>query len=208
MPPSAYDVVYKHIRKIRSILGPQGDAVLRSARGAGYWLDPSRCSIDAVDFRRLVAAGRFHCTRGEFDVSASLLEEAIGLWRGDEAFADVREVLWLREAAAALETERAWAEELRAYSYLRAGRVPDALALLAALQVRYPTREGVWALSMTAYAAAGMSAEATEAFARFRVQLRDAAGLDPSPRLARIHAAILENVPVSQLLTVMAGPAA
>ncbi|MFI7447317.1 BTAD domain-containing putative transcriptional regulator [Nonomuraea sp. NPDC049714] len=203
-PSSANDVVYKHIRKLRGMLGPGADAVLKSARSAGYWLDPARCSIDAVNFRDLVSTGRFHYARGEFHLSASVLEEAIGLWRGDEAFADVREVLWLQEAAVALETERAWAEELRADCYLRAGRTHDALALLAALQVRHPTREGVWALSMTAHAAAGMSAEATEAFARFRVHLRDTAGLDPSPRLGRIHAAILDNVSPVELLMVMA----
>jgi hypothetical protein len=75
------------------------------------------------------------------------------------------------------------------------GRHHDAVAELRALTAEHPLREGPHALLMLALYRSGRQAEALEAYRAVRGTLTEELGVDPSPTLRRLHAAILRADP-------------
>jgi DNA-binding SARP family transcriptional activator len=59
------------------------------------------------------------------------------------------------------------------------------------LVARYPMHENFYALLMTAYYRSGRAGYALEAFRQIRTVLRGELGVEPGPRLQRLHQAIL-----------------
>ncbi|MEV1206770.1 AfsR/SARP family transcriptional regulator, partial [Microbispora rosea] len=76
---------------------------------AGYLLDVPRQEVDAVEFERLVRAGR---AERDPERAAALLRSALSLWRG-AALADAADLPFARVAAARLEELRLSALEAR-----------------------------------------------------------------------------------------------
>ncbi len=68
-----------------------------------------------------------------------------------------------------------------------------ASAALEAIVAQEPWRERAVELLVTALAQAGRAAHALAAYARYRQQLRDQLGLDPSPRLRRLEQQVLRG---------------
>jgi predicted ATPase/DNA-binding SARP family transcriptional activator len=123
---------------------------------------------------------------------ASLLEEALALWRGDpfEEFADhatfLGEVTRLREL-------RCGARESLVECLLTEGRVSEALAAAEELVGEDPLRERPRALLMQALYHAGRQHEALASFQEYRRRLADELGLDPSPALRQLEGEILRH---------------
>jgi DNA-binding SARP family transcriptional activator len=59
--------------------------------------------------------------------------------------------------------------------------------------------ENFWGLLMTALYRAGHVARALDAFQRLRTILDDELGIDPSPRMQRLHQAILSGDPAEDM---------
>ncbi|MFE4954784.1 BTAD domain-containing putative transcriptional regulator [Streptomyces sp. NPDC056653] len=187
-PLSAPQMIRTHVMRLRSMLGPHG-AVHRT-RG-GYRIEAARSELDSAAFEDLLDAARTAGAAGDPARAAGLLRRAIGLWRGDTALADVREVLELEAEAVRLEELRLYAEELLADCLLVQGRTDEVLPGLLALCVRHPLRERLRARLMLALAAAGRRAEAGQVYLRSRAALREQAGLEPSAQLSRVHRSLL-----------------
>jgi DNA-binding SARP family transcriptional activator len=123
---------------------------------------------------------------------ATLLEEALALWRGDpfEEFVDLTaflgEVTRLREL-------RSGARESRVECLLAEARVSEALAAAEELVGEDPLRERPRALLMQALYQAGRQHEALACFQEYRRQLADELGLDPSPALRQLEGEILKH---------------
>ncbi|NJP29009.1 AfsR/SARP family transcriptional regulator [Microbispora sp. SCL1-1] len=169
---------------------------------AGYLLDVPPEEVDAVEFERLVRAGR-----AERDPrrAAAVLRSALALWRG-AALADAAGLPFAQVAAARLEELRLCALEARVAADLAvADTAADtavdtaaAGALVAELEevvAAHPLREPFHALLMRALCAAGRRGDALEAFERVRRRLADELGVDPGPELRAAHLEALRYAP-------------
>jgi DNA-binding SARP family transcriptional activator/tetratricopeptide (TPR) repeat protein len=208
-PEQARRAVQSHAARIRGLLARTGGAELVS-RSGGYLLRVDPDTVDAHRFRALV---RRSSAVDDVSARAALLREALELWRGPvlhDAASD-----WLREQLGAeLADLRLHAIEESMEAGLALGRQHELAAELAALTAAHPTRERLVELHMRALYRAGRTPDALTAFARARALLADQLGVDPGPRLVRLHQAILrgEDIPVAgstgpAAVSVPAGPA-
>jgi DNA-binding SARP family transcriptional activator/tetratricopeptide (TPR) repeat protein len=184
-PLRARESLYSYLSRLRRSLAGGGLEIERLA--GGY---VPRVDADVVDlhrFRRLVAAAR---EAGEDEASA-LLEEALGLWRGD-ALADV-DTPWADDLRRALGAER-WAAELdHADLRLRQGRHAELVPELTAVAGEHPLDERLAGQVVLALYRCGRQADALDHYAQLRQRLVRELGADPSPPLRELHQRILRG---------------
>ncbi|HEY2520882.1 MAG TPA: BTAD domain-containing putative transcriptional regulator [Streptosporangiaceae bacterium] len=160
--------------------------------GDGYLLDIDPGRVDLWRFRQLVqAASQPPAGAGPPSAAAlDLLDEAVGLWRG-EPLADLRSAALDRDVIPGLTEEYLSAVQQRAGLELAAGRAEPVTAELRGLTSRYPLREPLWELLMRALAQAGRPAEAIAEYHRARQLLSAELGVDPSPELQGLYQQLL-----------------
>ncbi|MFF5056773.1 BTAD domain-containing putative transcriptional regulator [Micromonospora sp. NPDC000663] len=163
---------------------------LLETRHSGYQLDGQLCETDVAEFDNLARAGRRAVDVGDSTASSELLGRALGLWRGP-ALVDVPAGRILRAEVASLEENRLGVVERRIEADIALGRHADLLGELTMLVARHPMHENFYALLMTAYYRCGRAGNALEAFRQIRTVLRSELGVEPGPRLQRLHQAIL-----------------
>jgi SARP family transcriptional regulator, regulator of embCAB operon len=164
-------------------------------RHSGYQLE---CHTDVEEFRRLARAGREAAEAGDPQAVSELLGRALDLWRGP-ALADVRQGRILETEAASLEETRLGVLERRIQADLALHRHADILGELTMLAARHPMNENFWGLLIIALYRAGHIARALDAYQRLRTVLGDELGIDPSPRMQRLHQAILSGDPAENM---------
>ena len=103
---------------------------------------------------------------------------------------------FLAPVAARLEELRVVAAEALADAHARQGRAADDVALLEELAARDPLRESVTVRLVRALYAAGRQADALAAFDRCRGALADELGVQPTPALRQVRAAVLAHQPL------------
>ena len=163
---------------------------LIETRHSGYQLDGQLCETDVAEFDNLARAGRRAVDAGDPRASSELLGCALALWRGP-ALVDVPAGRILRAEVGLLEENRLGVLERRIEADLALGRHADLLGELTMLVARHPMHENFCALLMTAYYRSGRAGHALEAFRQIRTVLRNELGVEPGPRLQRLHQAIL-----------------
>ncbi|WP_338698522.1 AfsR/SARP family transcriptional regulator [Streptomyces sp. Q6] len=122
--------------------------------------------------------------------AASLLREALTLWRGP-ALVGVATAGPLRAAAAGLEEARLSAVEQLARAYGESGSHVRAAALLHTEAVAHPMREPLAAALMRALYRSGRQSDAIDQYHRTRTLLAEELGVDPGPALREAYAEIL-----------------
>lgn len=190
-PGDAGHALQSQVSRLRRALrggGETGEIV--ESTGAGYRLAVDADAVDATRFARLAEAGRKALRDSDPGAALTLLDEALGLWRGT-ALADVRDAPFAEAQAARLDERRLAAEEDRAEAALAVGEPDAALPALSELVAAHPLRERGRALLMRGLYAAGRQAEALESFEQGRRLLADELGADPSAELMDAHLAIL-----------------
>ncbi|MDJ1133951.1 AfsR/SARP family transcriptional regulator [Streptomyces iconiensis] len=187
-------------RRLRTALGESAgddprrlsDKDILATRHAGYQLEAAESDVDALDFERLTRAGHSAFETGDMAKASRLLTDALALWRGP-ALADLPHGKHLAIEVTRLEESRLGAMERRIAADLRLGRHREVLGELCALRGRYPLYENLHALLMIAFYQDGRSSDALIAFKRLRGILVEELGLEPSPRLDRLHQSILRG---------------
>ncbi|WP_329788879.1 BTAD domain-containing putative transcriptional regulator [Lentzea sp. DG1S-22] len=175
-PPSAgraHKTLQTTVLRLRQALGAANR--IRTAAG-GYVAEVRPEELDLLRFRDLVPAGDF--------------ATALRLWRGP-ALTDVRSDSLHRDEVPRLEEERLSALERRIDADLDRGLAAELVAELDVLVGQHPLRERFRAQKMTALARCGRQAEAVESYREIAALLADELGVDPSPELRRLHAALL-----------------
>ncbi|MEU6090405.1 AfsR/SARP family transcriptional regulator [Streptomyces sp. NPDC047085] len=208
-PGGPAGVVQTYVKQLRHALAsaaaglgpgaPQAKELL--SRGhTGYALNLPGATTEAQAFQELAEAGlRAAAPDGDAETAARLLRQALALWRGP-VFADVRTGPVLHAEGLRLEEARQAVLEARLAADLRLGRHAEILGELAALTERFPFQENLHALLMAALYRNGRSWQALEAFRRLRATCVRELGIEPSPRLQRLHQAILDPDPRSDVL--------
>jgi DNA-binding SARP family transcriptional activator len=194
MPPSFAVTLQTYIFQLRRRLAgalPEGQDPKRflSTRHSGYLLE---CQTDVEEFKRLARAGREAAEAGQPRTASEFLRHALTLWRGP-ALADVRLGAVLEVEAAALAQTRLGTIETRIECDLAMGRHNAVIGELISLVAEYPLNENFCGLLMRAYYHSGHTSQALDAYRRLREALNRELGLEPGPRLQRVHQSILSG---------------
>ena len=191
-PPAALATLQSHVSQLRKVLG---DRLQRST--AGYVLRLDAAGIDAAEFEGRAANGAWQLAEGDVEAAARSFRKALRLWRG-RALEEVADRPWAQPEAERLEELRRVATEQLLEARLALGEheqvVPDAEMAVE----ENPLREQRWATLMLALYRSGRQADALRAYQRLRILLVDELGIDPSPPLIALEAAILRQDPALQ----------
>lgn len=188
-PAKAPNLVSIYVLRLRRLIGdPEGRVLV--TRSPGYFIRAEPGDVDAARFEELVAEGRDALAAKEPERAASVLRDALALWRGS-ALADVPPSTYIDAEAERLGELKLAAAELRIEADLECGRyaavIPELRGMLAGNQIR----ERLWLLLMRALDGDGRRAEALEAYARAREAIADQLGVDPGAELRRLHQDLL-----------------
>jgi YVTN family beta-propeller protein len=206
-PPGHLTTLQTYVFHLREVLEPD------RARGApgrllvtepgGYRLATLTGWVDADRFEELAAQGAAARERGADDVAVRSLDQALALWRGD-VLADLADYPFVAAVSGRLQEQRLAALESRFDAELRLGHHDAVLAGLDGLVAQHPLRERLHAQRILALYRSGRQSEALAAYRRLRETLQDELGIDPSPPLQALQAAVLAQDPALD----WAGPAA
>ena len=190
-PPRTVDkVLQTYVSHLRRIL-PDGSVV---TRGASYFLDVPEQSVDASRFEHLVHRARSHRRDGDLGEASVALHEALGLWRGHD-LPDLGPTPAARAAVTRLTELRLTVLEERIEADLALGRHAELVGELEESVTAFPLREALWSHLMVALYRCGRQAEALRAAQRARRILAEELGLELSPELRRLEAAVLAHHP-------------
>jgi DNA-binding SARP family transcriptional activator len=181
-PAAALGSLQNHVLRLRRELG---DRLV--TRPPGYLLRVERGELDLDRFRSLVDQAR----AGEPREAATLLHEALALWRGDPLADLAGEPAGA--AAAHLAELRLEALESRIDADLALGRHAILVPELEALVGEHPFRERLRGQLMLALYRSGRQADALEAYAAARIALIEALGAEPGAQLQELQRAILRQ---------------
>jgi DNA-binding SARP family transcriptional activator/basic membrane lipoprotein Med (substrate-binding protein (PBP1-ABC) superfamily) len=189
-PRTATHSLQTYVSGLRSILGRD----LLETTGGGYRLCLDPDGVDAVRFERLVEAAGAARERGAPSVALATVEQALALWQ-DLPLAGAPDSAWLTAERSRLQELHLRACATWAAASLDLGRSEELVPTLERLTRQFPLEERLWQHLLLALHRSGRSAAALQAYERLRRGLVEELGVDPSPALVRLHAAILRGDP-------------
>ncbi len=190
-PDSATNLLSVYVLRLRRLLDDAESRVL-TTRPHGYQLRLDPDDLDSRSFEELVVQGRQVLGTGDPQRAATVLTEALGLWRGSTALVDVPPSAFVTAEAGRLEELRLSAFELHAEARIGCGLQPEVIPGLRRLVSDHPLREELWALLMRALDGAGRQAEAVATYGQAREAISAELGVDPGPELQQLYQAILK----------------
>jgi len=200
-PASAAKTLQVHVSRVRKALGQpaseHGDGVLLT-REHGYELRVDSDSVDALRFERLADQARRELGAGRVGRAASLLEEALSVWRGPP-LAEFAYERFAQAEIARLDELRVGALEELLKAKLALGGHAEVVGELAALIAEYPYRERLRSQLMLALYRCDRQAEALQAYQDARKKLVEELGIEPGERLRELERAILAQDPALAL---------
>ncbi|MDQ1657264.1 MAG: hypothetical protein QOD41_2347 [Cryptosporangiaceae bacterium] len=198
LPQRVTGALHSYLSRLRRAIADSPDVEIKRQPG-GYLLTVDPQAVDLHRFRRLITLAR---TSEPGQPAADLLEQALGLWRG-EPFAGL-DTPWLNSMRTMLLGERFAAELDRNDVLLGLGRHGELLPALTAAVAEHPLDERLAEQSMLALYRCGRQADADEQYRRIRHCLTDELGSDPGAGLRRLHERILAADPTLAVPTVPA----
>jgi DNA-binding SARP family transcriptional activator/tetratricopeptide (TPR) repeat protein len=171
------------VSRLRGILGDASRILLEND---GYRLRVEPAEVDVERFTAAVAAAT---AEPDPATVATLLSDALRLWRGDPF--DGLDVPLLAAETARLVELRLDATEHRFRAELRRGRHESVIGELADQVRKNPLREGLAGLLMIALARCGRRAEALAAYRATRRTLVAELSVEPGPELRAVERQIL-----------------
>lgn len=200
-PKSATTTLQTYVLHLRKALGalweidlPDIAKNVLTTHTNGYMLSISPGTVDLHVYNKLVADGRRALEEGQIERGAARFDEALALWSGPP-LADVPIGPLLEAEVLRLEEDRLGILEDRISADLRLGRHHQLLGELTSLVAQHPFHEGLHEKLMVALHRSGRRHQALDVYQRLRSSLVDELGIDPSPRLQRLHQSVLASDP-------------
>ena len=190
LPATGSKAVQVAVSQLRKALGNK----MLETRPGGYLLRVERKQLDLGRFDALRDRARAALVAGKAEEAASLLRDALALWRGP-ALGDIAYEPFARAEAERLEQLRLVALDERLEADLALGRHAQLIPELEAQIARHPLRERPPEQLMLALYRSGRQADALEVYRETRRKLADELGIEPSPRLQELERAILRQEP-------------
>ena len=204
-PGDAVSALQSYVSHLRRNLQPGSAARERSAvivrEGPGYAVRQPVEAVDAWRFERLLNRVDSATPPAE---AASLLREALDLWRGP-ALADYADEEWAVPEIARLTELRTVARERLLAARLEMDEPALLVPELEAMVGEEPLREERWRLLVLALYRAHRQADALGALRRARTSLVEELGVDPGPALRELEAEVLAQSPALSLPKQRAG---
>jgi DNA-binding SARP family transcriptional activator/tetratricopeptide (TPR) repeat protein len=194
-PLTARQQIHNIVARLRRTLAATANGVEVVTGHAGYQIRVPEDRLDVARFRLATRHAEEAEATGRVDGAVQRLIEALGLWRG-AALPELDGTVFA-SAAAQLEEERLAAVERLVSLRLRRGESSGLISDLIGLVAMHPLREALRATLMTALHLSGRQAEALAVYEEGRRYLAEELGLDPGPRLRRLHDQILKDLPVT-----------
>ncbi|MER5435554.1 BTAD domain-containing putative transcriptional regulator [Streptomyces sp. NPDC002588] len=187
-PRRARTTLHSYLSRLRQALAATKGAVIARQPGGYVLSTDSTVTVDLHSFRRLVAQAR----ATDDDAQASVLyEQALQLWRA-EPFATL-DTPWINALRDTLVQEQVAAQLDLGDVRLRLGQHATLLPELSARAEAHPLDERLAGQLMLALHRCGRSAEALDHFHHTRGRLARDLGIDPSPALRDVQAAVLRQ---------------
>src|SRR5205823_14800836 len=156
-PETAAHRLEEHVSRLRKLLHRNGETPVVT-RPSGYLLRVSDNDLDVAQFERLVTRGRSALRDAQPEQAATLLREALALWRGRPLEdVDLDSVAW--PEIRRLDERRAVAYEKLIDAELAQGRHAEVVDELEALVSREPLRERLRVQQMLALYRSGRQAD-------------------------------------------------
>ena len=187
-PPSAANALQAAISRLRRVLPP--GRLITTAPGYSLRIFPAE--LDVRQFEQLIAEGRDAVVAGNAAEAAGTLDQALSLWRGPP-LADFRYEPFAQAEITRLEELYLTCLEERAEARLARGSASELAAELRGLVSEHPLRERLRGQLMLSLYRSGRQADALEVYRDFRSTLAEELGLEPSPELGELEAAILRQ---------------
>ncbi|MET9255027.1 AfsR/SARP family transcriptional regulator [Streptomyces sp. NPDC048182] len=196
-PESARSTLQTYVMHLRRSLarcpdsgGRAGAKRLLQTQDRGYRIAVLPGQLDTQVFDDRVRRARALLATGDDRRGSALLAEALSVWRGP-TLSGLTIGPVLQAHVVGLEEYRLTVLEQRIEADLRLGRHHELLQELRALTTQHPVHENLHAQLMVALYRSGRSAQALTAYRRLRQVLSEELGLEPSPRMCRLHQAVL-----------------
>jgi predicted ATPase/DNA-binding SARP family transcriptional activator len=180
-----------YVSQLRKLLG--GSDILQTRPG-GYSLVVTDEELDATRFERRLREGKQSLASGQPEEATEQLKQALALWRGPP-LADLAYEDFAQREIARLEELRLAAREELVEAKLALGRHADLVGELETLVAEEPLRERPRRQLMLALYRTGRQPEALAVYQDARRSLLEELGLEPSPELKELEAAILRQDP-------------
>jgi predicted ATPase/DNA-binding SARP family transcriptional activator len=195
-PATAATALQGYVSQLRRMLeaAEEGGSSLLVTRSPGYSLTAAPEQLDVGRFEQLATSGREAFATGEPARAATLLAEALALWRG-APLADFSYEAWAQAAIGRLEELRLSVLEDRIEADLAGGRHGELVGELESLIAEQPLRERLRCQLMLALYRGGRQADALEAYQAARGTLVQELGIEPSPQLLELNRLILNHDP-------------
>lgn len=194
VPARAHGSLQAYVHNLRKVIEPnravRSQAQVLVTRPPGYVLQIAPDELDATRFEFLVAQGHRLLTQAHPAAAKQHLTDAMALWRG-AALGEFAFEQFAQPEAARLEQVRAAAHEDLLDAELALGNHAAVIGEITVAVGEHPLRERLWSLLMLALYRSGRQSEALRAFAMARHTLAEELGIDPSPALRSLEAAIL-----------------
>jgi DNA-binding SARP family transcriptional activator len=189
-PATAAKSLQAHVSRLRKALA-DGRLV---TRGGGYVLETRAEEVDADRFARLVDQGRAALAADDPATAATLLEDALALWRGPP-LGDLSYEDFAQSEIARLDELRLSGLEELAEARLALGGHAELVSELERLVVEHPLRERLRGQLMLALYRTGRQADALVAYQAARRALLDELGLEPGRALQELERQMLNHDP-------------
>jgi DNA-binding SARP family transcriptional activator len=192
-PRTAHKNLQVYISLLRGILFP-GDGARRLVyRFPGYQIQVSPAELDLLSYEELARSGRLAARQGHVRKAASILHDALRLWRG----MPLADLPGLEAEATRLDAHRVGVYEDWAEAELELGNYPLILGEIEEIVRRHPMRERLRRVQLLALSRSGRHVEALAEYDSLRVSLSREFGLEPSDSLQRLYQMILAGDPLS-----------
>lgn len=191
-PESGAAALQVRVSQLRKALRTAADRL--ETRSPGYVLRVEPGELDLDRFTMLLAEAE----DADSTEASEKLRAALALWRGP-ALGDLTYESFAQPAIARMEDLRVLGLERRFEADLALGRHGELVAELEALVVAHPLRERLREQLMLGLYRAGRQADALAAYQDARRVLVDELGIEPSPALRKLEAAILRQDPELEL---------
>ncbi|MGY1824180.1 BTAD domain-containing putative transcriptional regulator [Geodermatophilus sp. SYSU D00079] len=197
-PPTVTGTLQAYVSHLRRVLepdrGPREAPKILLTRPPGYLVQADAGELDSLRFAQLVDEGDRAVDGGDPARGVALLDQALGLWRG-QPLAELGDQPGAGTDRLRLTELYVRARERRCDALLAMGRAEAAVTDLQRLVAEHPLRERLWGRLVTALYAADRQADALDALRRCTELLRDELGIDPGPELRDLERAVLRQDP-------------
>jgi DNA-binding SARP family transcriptional activator/WD40 repeat protein len=186
-PDGARRTLMSYVSRLRSGL-PEGTV---EQVEPGYRINTDALLVDSDEFERLLASGQQALRAGNATHAVAILDEALGLWRG-EPLSEFAGEHWVQPERVRLTELRGSAIEDRFAAKLDLEEHGEILGDLEIAIAEFPDRERLRCIHMLGLYRAGRQTEALRQYQLFRERLAEL-GLEPSAELRDLERQILNH---------------